>query len=228
MATSTMTIIGVLILALIDSVNPSAIVVALYLLAGADSRVAVRIGVYVAAIYLTYLSLGALMLAGLGVLSPGLGEFMRSRAGLLIQGLVGLGLLIYAWTAPSGRSATQAPSPPPSAGGYIALALLGVTVTAMELPTAIPYFAAIALITEAQLSAYAQALILLGYNLIFVLPPILLLLGHLLLRNWLADSYATLRQKLESGARETLLWVAGLVGGWLLVTSAIEFLARSR
>ena len=53
--------------------------------------------------------------------------------------------------------------------------MLGVSVTAMELPTAIPYFAAIALISEAGLPIRAWAPLLGVYNVIFVLPPIALL-----------------------------------------------------
>jgi hypothetical protein len=34
--------------------------------------------------------------------------------------------------------------------------------------------------------------------------------------------------ELESGARGTMLWVAGLVGGWLFVTGTIELVARLR
>lgn len=55
-----------------------------------------------------------------------------------------------------------------------------------------------------------------------------LLAGHLVLHNMLAESYAALRQRLESGARETMLWVAGLVGGGLFATGVIELVARLR
>jgi hypothetical protein len=105
---------------------------------------------------------------------------------------------------------------------------LGITVTAMELPTAIPYFAAIAIIAEGKLPPHSWAPLLGLYNLIFVLPPIALLIGHLTLQNRLAERYTALRQRLEQGARETILWVAGIVGGWLFVTGTIELLARMR
>jgi hypothetical protein len=63
---------------------------------------------------------------------------------------------------PSSHVATR-----PSANTYAALALLGVNVTALELPT-IPYFAAIALIVEAALPIRTWALLLVVYNLIFI------------------------------------------------------------
>jgi hypothetical protein len=59
------------------------------------------------------------------------------------------------------------------------LALLGVTVTTMELPTAVPYFGAIVLLTTADLSMARWLPLLVLYNVILVLPPVLLLVGHI-------------------------------------------------
>jgi hypothetical protein len=222
-----MTIAGVLLLAVIDSINPSAIVVTLYLLSTAKSRALVQVVVYVAAIFSTYLLLGVVMVLGIGVLLPSLGDVLRSPPGLIAQSLIGLALLAYSLTSSTNLQSSQVVAPP-SASTYAALVMLGVGVTAMELPTAIPYFAAIALISEAELPIRAWAPLLGIYNVIFVLPPMALLVGHLVLQKQLAEPYAALRQRLESGGRETVLWVAGLVGGALFVTGAIELVARLR
>ncbi len=222
-----MTIAGVLFLAVIDSINPSAIVVTLYLLSTARSRALVQVVVYVGAIFITYLLLGISMVLGIGVLLPSLGGVLRSRPGLIAQSLVGLALLAYSLTASTNRPSSRVAAHS-SASTYAALVMLGVSVTGMELPTAIPYFAAIALISEAELAMRAWALLLVVYNVIFVLPPVALLVGHLVLQKRLAEPYAALKLRLESGARETMLWVAGLVGGWLFVTGTIELVARLR
>jgi len=223
-----MTIAGVLLLAVIDSINPSAIVVTLYLLSTAGSRALAQVAVYVAAIFSTYLLLGVMMVLGIESLLPSLSGVLSGQTGFIVQSIVGLVLLAYSLTATS----TNRESPPtvarPSANTYAALVMLGISVTVMELPTAMPYFAAIALISQAELPLRAWAPLLGIYNLIFVLPPIALLAGHLVLQDRLAESYAALRQRLESGARETMLWVAGLVGGALFVTGLIELLARLR
>ncbi len=222
-----MTIAGVIALAVLDSINPSAIVVTLYLLSISKSRVLVQVVVYLGAIFLTYFALGVMMLLGIDALLPSLSEVLRGRIGLVAQSLVGLAMLVYSLTASTDHAPTRV-VPRPSASTYAALAVLGISVTAMELPTAIPYFAAIALITEAALPIEAWAPLLGLYNLIFVLPPIALLVGHLVLRKQLAERYAALRQRLQGGARETALWVAGLVGGGLFVTGIIELAARRR
>ena len=63
-------LLGFLALAVLDSINPSAIVVTLYLLS--HERVTAQVVVYVAAIFLTYLTLGAMMMVGIDALLPSL------------------------------------------------------------------------------------------------------------------------------------------------------------
>ena len=57
------------------------------------------------------------------------------------------------------------------------------------------------------------------YNAVFVLPPVLFLVGHIVFGRRLDARYADLRERLQTGARETMLWIFGLVGGALLVSS---------
>jgi cytochrome c biogenesis protein CcdA len=215
-------LLGLFALALVDSINPSAIVVTLYLLAG--GRVPAQIVVYVAAIFLTYLTLGVMMMSGIDALLPSLETMGRGRLGLIVQGHIGLAMLLYAIWAPT--TAKSTPRVESSASSYAALALLGVTVTTMELPTAVPYFGAIALLTTADLPMARWLPLLVLYNAIFVLPPVLLLVGHIVSGGRLDARYADLRERLQAGARETMLWICGLVGGGLLVSSVVEYIAR--
>lgn len=99
-----MTIAGVLLLAVVDSINPSAIVVTLFLLSIAGSRALVPVVVYVAAIFVTYLLLGMMMMLGIQSLLPSLGGVLRGWTGLIAQTLVGLVLLVYGLTASTGAT----------------------------------------------------------------------------------------------------------------------------
>jgi hypothetical protein len=213
---------GLLALALVDSINPSAIVVTLYLLS--RGRVPAQVVVYVAAIFLTYLTLGAMMMSGLDALLPSLRTTSESRVGFIVQGVIGLAMLLYAIGAPT--PARSAPRVEPGASTYASLALLGVTVTTMELPTAVPYMGAIALLTTADLPMARWLSLLVLYNAIFILPPVLLLVGHIVFGKRLDARYADIRERLQAGARETMLWIFALVGGGLFVTSVVEYVAR--
>ena len=55
-----------------------------------------------------------------------------------------------------------------------------------------------------------------------------LVVGQVVLGERLAERYEVLRQRLQEEAPETMLWVAGLLGGWLFVTGMIELAARLR
>ena len=217
-------LLSLLALALVDSINPSAIVVTLYLLS--YERAPAQVVVYVAAIFLTYLTLGAMMISGIDALLPSLTNAAGGRLGLIVQGSIGLAMLLYAIRAPAAAASTPRVEPAAGASTYTALALLGVTVTAMELPTAVPYFGAIALLTTAGLPPARWLPLLVLYNAIFVLPPVLLLVSHLVFGRRMDARYAALRARLQAGARETMLWIAGFVGGGLLVWSVAEYVAR--
>jgi cytochrome c biogenesis protein CcdA len=214
-------LLSLLALAVVDSINPSAIVVTLYLLT--RERATPQASVYIAAIFVTYFALGAAMMSGVAALLPSLPTMGDARPGLIAEGLIGLAMLIYAFKAPS--TAAAAPTAPRQST-YAALALLGVTVTVMELPTALPYFGAIAVLTSAELPPAGWLPLLVLYNAIFILPPVLLTAAHGVLGRGLDARFAALRLRLEAGARETLSWIFGLVGGALLVTSIIELAAR--
>ena len=215
-------LLGLLALAVVDSINPSAIIVTLYLLSG--GRGPAQIVVYIAAIFLTYLTLGILMVSGIDALLPSWGSIGHGRLGFIVQGLIGLAMLLYAIRAPA--TVKSAPRVELSATSYVALTVVGVTVTTMELPTAVPYFGAIALLTTAELRMAQWLPLLVLYNAIFVLPPVLLLVGHIFLGSRLEARYAALRERLQAGARQTMLWIFGLVGGALTVSSIVEYIAR--
>ncbi len=213
------------LLALLDSLNPSALVVALWLLS--RPRAAPRLLAYVAGIFLAYLGLGIAMMLGFNALRDGLGDALDHPAALLAQGLLGAGLLAYAILAPSGAHQAQEPSAP-ATGTLAGYALLGMGVTVAELVTALPYFAAIALLTGAELSPFQWLPLLLGYNLVFVAPPLLLLALHAVLGRRTEARFARWRERLRRGAREATLWIFALVGVALLGDAASRWIAASK
>jgi cytochrome c biogenesis protein CcdA len=202
-------------LALLDSVNPSALAVTIYLiLEGRGS--ARRVLVYMSAVFFTYLAVGVLLMLGLG----SVWGFVDGPAAYAVQGAAGALLLGYALLAPA--KPRKGGVRLPQSFGLVPVFLLGVTVTAVEFSTAFPYLGAIALLTNASLPPAQWLLVLVGYNAIFVLPPLLLLAAYSLFGARLRGRMQRWRERLERGTRETLLWILGIVG-FLLLADALAY-----
>ena len=140
-----------------------------------------------------------------------------------IAGVVMLIAAVVLWI--KRKSLRQRALPSPSSEGKSAI-LLGLTISAVELPTAFPYFAAIAAIVGSGLGPVRQLLALGLYNIAFVLPLILMILllefaGEKAkrtiesVRDWLQRHWPMLVAVLAlvAGVFVTLLGVTGLALG---------------
>jgi len=207
------TVLPVLVLALLDSVNPSALVVTLTLLSRGSRLRAVL--VYVAGIFATYLTLGVLLVLGLGSLIDALGGALESPAAGVVGAVIGGGMLLYAVLAPNPKDGGGAGRERAVEGarGLAGLFLLGAVITVLELPTALPYLGATGILAQSGLGFAAWFPVLLAYNAVFVLPPVVLAVAFLYLSE---RASARLVERLRRGARETTLWIYGLVGFYLL------------
>lgn len=208
-------------LALLDSLNPSALAVTLYLLLAGKS-IAPKVLTYVAAVFLAYFGIGALLMLGLGAVVAGFGEYFESPVAYGIQGVIGAAMLLYSFLAPGGKDKGTATRLPRSQR-LGAIFLLGLTITVVEFSTALPYLAAIGILTNADLAAAQWLPILIAYNLIFVSPPLLLLLAYRLSGDRLQARFARYRERLQKEARATWLWIVGILGFLLLVASLRYF-----
>jgi threonine/homoserine/homoserine lactone efflux protein len=213
---------AVLGLALVDSLNPSAIAAALYLVThGRD--VVRRVLVYVGAIYVTYLCIGLVLMAGLDVLAgSGLGRLAESPTAYAAQAVLGGAALLYAVFAP-GRPAGPPRERVPRSPRLAAVFTLGVLVSVVEFPTALPYLAAISLLTRAGTGPVEYVPILVVYNAVLVLPPLLVLAVARLSGRRLQGRLDDWRQRLLLGSRTAFLTVLGLVGFALLADALLFF-----
>lgn len=207
---------AVLGLALVDSLNPSALAMTLYLLSG--QSYATKVLTYLAAVFSAYFGIGVLLMLGLDAIATGVGDYRYSPIAYAVQGVLGALMLLYALFAPSNTDKQRTPRQPwsPRLG---AIFLLGITVTVVEFSTALPYLGAIGLLTNAGLAPARWAPILVAYNLIFVLPPFSLLVAYRLFGARLQQRFAAYREKLLRGSRDTWLWILGIVGFFLLADS---------
>ena len=192
-------------IALIDSLNPTAIAVQLYLLE-TPRRIQCAIA-FITGIWLTHWMLG---LAGVSVFRGLFAEwFNPAETGILfLQFLLGIGLIVSGWKL--GRFLIKCKST--VADHTVSLLseykphrriqsvsttyafLLGISMAVWELPTALPYAAAIALLARESLSQTSTMFLLGFYNFIVVLPLLLLLVSaflsgrqHAKMTSWLTQ-----------------------------------------
>jgi cytochrome c biogenesis protein CcdA len=152
-----------------DSVNPSTIAPAMYL--ATDSRNARgQVMQFTLAVFAVYLVGGLAVALGPGELLLHL--VPHPRPGLkylfeIIGGVVLLTLASVLWAFR--RLLVNRQLPEVHADGRSS-ALLGATITAVELPTAFPYFAAIAAVVGSGYGVWHQVFLILIFNVTFVLP----------------------------------------------------------
>lgn len=160
----------VISIGLADSVNPSTIAPALYLAAGERPRA--RVIEFTIAVFVVYLAGGALIALGPGQLLrtslPHLHSTIRHVAEL-VAGVLLIGGGALLWARRDRLAARGQLRANPERRSSV---LLGATITAVELPTAFPYFAAIAAIAGSGLQPLRQLALLLIFNVCFVLPLI--------------------------------------------------------
>lgn len=161
---------------LADSLNPSTIGPALYMATGERARG--RVAEFTFAVFAVYFLGGAAIAVGAGALIRPLLPHPRHHIANIVEVAVGVALITCAAFLWRHRRRLAHLDPPDFDPYGRSSWVLGASITAVELPTAFPYFAAIAAIVGADLDAVRDLVLLLLFNLCFVLP-LLLIVGTL-------------------------------------------------
>jgi cytochrome c biogenesis protein CcdA len=140
-----------------------------------------------------------------------------------VAGTAILGVALFLWRHRARLADRDAPDfDPQGRSSWI----LGATITAIELPTAFPYFAAIAAVVGADVDAPKEILLLVVFNLCFVLP----LIGILATLTFAGDR----AQRLLCRGRDFLqahwprvLAVVGVAAGLFVIALGVTGLASS-
>jgi cytochrome c biogenesis protein CcdA len=158
---------------LADSLNPSTIAPGLYLAMGRHPRSGLM--QFTLAVFAVNLVGGAIIALGPGQALLALVPKPGATARYILETVAGAVMLIGAAVLWRRRKRlAQRKLPEPSAEGRSAL-LLGLSIAAVELPTAFPYFAVIAAAVGSGLGPIHQLIALAVYNVAFVLPLILMI-----------------------------------------------------
>jgi cytochrome c biogenesis protein CcdA len=151
-----------------DSLNPSTIGPALYLSAGKHPRR--QVGEFTVGVFAVYLIGGAAIALGPGQLLLDVIPHPHRPVRHIIEVSVGVAMLIAsALLFRFRKRLSQRQLRMPATDGRSS-AILGATIMAVELPTAFPYFAVIAAIVGSGIDPVRQLLLLVLFNVCFILP----------------------------------------------------------
>ena len=209
----------VISIAIADSVNPSTIVPALYLAAGGHARR--QVAAFTLGVFGVYLVGGLAIALGPGQLVLSLVPHPDPDARHVLEIIAGVVMLaagIFLWGFRHRLAHRKVPTPNPEGRSS---AVLGVVITAVELPTAFPYFAAIAAIVGSGLGAVKQTLELVLFNVCFVLP-LLGIIATLTFSGGRAQRrLARGRDRLEEHWPAALAALAVVGGGFVIALGAV-------
>jgi cytochrome c biogenesis protein CcdA len=197
-----------------DSLNPSTIGPGLYLALGRHGMR--RLAGFTGGVFGVYLVGGLALTLGPGRAIPHPGAHGKH----LVEGAFGAALVIFAaalWLA-RGWIARRQLRPERSPAGRSPL-LLGAAIMAVELPTAFPYFAAIAAIVAAGRSPIDDVVLLVAFNTAFVSPLVAVLLLRSLSGARVTRSLEAFRSWLQHAAPVLLPALALVAGGALLLAA---------
>ncbi|MBU5345945.1 GAP family protein [Paenibacillus lautus] len=205
-------------LSLLDMLSPATLGVTVYLLLSERDRLIPRLFIYLLTVAGFYFLVGAALMLGLDAVLPSVTGIFQNRTVSWIMTVVGGVLFIASFFIPTKK--TSEPRRPRSKS-FGAMIGLGFTTSLLEVATALPYFAAIGLMTTAQLTTVQWMPILAAYNIVMVLPPILLLGLHLVFGRMMQRPLEKLRLKISQSSGSILSWVL-CIAGLILVLNSID------
>lgn len=199
------TIASVLGLALLDTLSPAVIGIALVLVLSRPPRLGLLLATFLSTLAAAYFTLGVLLMFGLGAVAPA----FDGPAWPWVQAAVGAGLFIASWFIPTDRGAR--PERRVRRLTVPGMMLLGLGAWLFEFATAVPYFGAIGIMTAAGLEPVEWLPLLGAYVVIMVLPGLLIHVASLALGGGIRTRLQRWQEKLRGGSEATS-WIIGIAG----------------
>jgi cytochrome c biogenesis protein CcdA len=205
-----------------DSLNPTTIAPALYLAAGDHARR--QVAEFTAAVFAVYLIGGLAIALGPGELLLAVIPRPGRHLGYVLEVVAGAAMLVAAavlWACRGRLSESRAPEINPRGRSS---AILGATITAVELPTAFPYFAVIAAVVGADIGVLRIVVLLVVFNVCFI-APLLAILGVLTFAGPNAQLVLTRGREWLEARWPTVLAILALVAGLIVTLLGVTGLA---
>nr|WP_156499160.1 GAP family protein [Fictibacillus phosphorivorans] len=206
-------------LAVLDMLSPATIGVTVLLLNEKENRTS-RIFFYLLTVAGFYFVVGVSLMLGISALLESVSNIFQNQTISWIIFIIGAILFIASFYVPAKKSADL---PSPKSKRLISIIILGLSTALIEVGTAFPYFAAISILSTSDLTSMEWVSILAGYNLIMVLPPVLLYVLYLLFGRWMDKPLINLRERLIKTSGSALSWVMCIVG-IILIFNSLDYL----
>jgi cytochrome c biogenesis protein CcdA len=210
---------------LADSINPSTIAPALFMAGGDHARQ--RVVQFTIAVFLVYFLGGAIIALGPGQLLLSVVPRPHHEARAILETVAGVAMLLASWWLWRHRNRLSNKQPKTIDPEGKSSAWLGATITAIELPTAFPYFAALAAIVGSGFDVPRQLFLLVLFNVCFVLP----LIGIVGVLQFTGDRAQQVLIDVRDWLQArwpTLLAVVALIAGLLVILLGTTWLASPR
>lgn len=220
----------VISIALADSLNPSTVGPALYLAGGKCPRRDVLS--FTAGVFVVFL-LGGLILA----LGPGhaiLSAVPRPDATTryILETIAGIAMLVAALWLRRGKPERQKDPRPARPRGLFGSQrnplLLGAGIAVVELPTAFPYFAAIAAVVGSGQNLVSQIVLIAIYNVCFVLPLLAIVLALRIFGARAVEILSRARDYLRRRWRPIVAVISLIVGVFVIALGVTGLIGQTR
>ncbi|GIP31786.1 GAP family protein [Paenibacillus sp. J2TS4] len=206
-------------LSVLDTLSPATLAVTVYLLLTARERHIPRLLVYLTTVAGFYFAVGVSLMLGLDTVIQSFTGLFQHPAISQAMTWIGIALVVISFFVPA-KKKTNSWEPARRTDRSIgAMVILGFTTSLIEVATALPYFAAIGMMTAAKLTPMQWLPLLAGYNFVMIFPPLVLLGLHVLFGRWMHKPLEKLRVKLARSSGSALSWVMFIAGLILLLNA---------
>ncbi|GIP43560.1 hypothetical protein J45TS6_20190 [Paenibacillus sp. J45TS6] len=207
-------------LSLLDTLSPATLGVTVYLLLTEKKKVGLKLMVYLFTVIGFYFSAGVAIKLGFGFFFEVFSTFLQNRVVSWMLFIVGGILFIWSFYVPKRKKSSYTNPITKTNSRMIAL---GVTTSLVEVGTALPYFTAIALMTNSGLVWYEWLPLLFAYNVVMVLPPFILYMLYMLLGSVMQKPLKFIQNQMSKSSSSLASWIMCIVG-LLLMLYSVDYL----
>lgn len=197
------------VLALLDMFSPAIIGVTVYVLLTGKEKQPQLILAYLTTVIVFYFCTGVFLILGLDIVFSPIADALSSNTAKVFMTIIGAILFIGSWFVPKKKVVE---SPKPKEFKVNAMIALGITTSLLEVATAIPYFASIGLMISNKFDFYEWFPVLIGYNVMMVVPALVLLFLHILFHRFMLKPLRNLQAVFQKNTSSALSWIMFFVG----------------